>query len=396
MMAEDEFISTETTMDHRDAVDATVPIRNVGNTDRKSYVEHLKYLAQMDELSKFLNGMKQSLLEITANRLPELEKQITPESFEHHVVHPHREQTEKLQQTIRKVRDLQQNELQKRTLLLLRSNVPLETSLRLVSILRQQTEYLSDSRKLAHVFLEARTIFIVEQINKSIIMKRDLLDDTKLLQALLKIMQGPVLDVASQYQALFPDQQHLLSKFIIERMDWLISNVTTIVSRARNTLILASYWNQLVSLHVAYSNIGASFMSLLESAFVERATDLLTDIASNGIVSLQARLKEARPKKGYMTQFGGKDIVAPVEIFEDPKLAPIWNYFVEIFENVRVFAVPAMRDPVNILIKNQLEQTKGLLYKEEPFCSSFDQIMTKSITQIVDLYFPILNSSVKL
>lgn len=159
MMAEDEFISTETTMDHRDAVDATVPIRNVGNTDRKSYVEHLKYLAQMDELSKFLNGMKQSLLEITANRLPELEKQITPESFEHHVVHPHREQTEKLQQTIRKVRDLQQNELQKRTLLLLRSNVPLETSLRLVSILRQQTEYLSDSRKLAHVFLEARTIF---------------------------------------------------------------------------------------------------------------------------------------------------------------------------------------------------------------------------------------------
>ncbi|PJF17469.1 Stromal membrane-associated GTPase-activating protein 2 [Paramicrosporidium saccamoebae] len=324
---------------------------------REHYPLILDTLSIADELAKRVRELRTTLNTFTGETLPQLEALTTFDHVENNIVRPHRERSERLRQNMKEEQKQRQKLLVERSIQLLQSNVSLSTCLRVVSTLKQQREFIEEPTKLERVFLDARRRHLTVIIEESVIKKKDLMDNIKLFEALVKAMREPVLDVVTQYRAAFSDL-YPLSRFLVARIDWFLVSIEALIKNARNTLVLASFWNQLVLLNAAYVGIGASFLPLVEPVFVQQAMQLINASASASWQYFQAKGTEVsfrRPSNSLkVPASAGKDIIPPMEITEFPWLALMINCFVDVYEQIQVFAIPPMKKPISSVIDKQL------------------------------------------
>lgn len=327
----------------------------------------LDSLAVADTLFARVQDLRKVYTELMTKALPSLEAMTTHEYVENKLVRPHREKIERLQREVRQAREQREAELRERTIRLLRSNVTLATCLRLVNTLKQQREFIEYPELLMKTFLEARGRFIHTLIEDTII-KRSHSDDMKQFEAVVRIMKEPVLEVITQFQAIFPTS-HLLSYFVIERLDWFLDSLRVLVGRAKNTLVLASFWNQLVLLNAGYASVGASFLALAEDIFVDRAIQLIRVTAASSFKYLQGKLTPAvadmRPAAPTLcsggVQSAGKDLRPAPAVVKNPALLLAANAFADMFEQVCMFAIPALRTALVKVIDEQIAAQESLL-----------------------------------
>lgn len=327
---------------------------------RENYPLLLDTLSVADGLAERVGELRATITKLTEQIFPQLEELTSFEHVESFIVRPHRERTERLRQNIKAEQAQRQRLLVERSVELLKSNVPLSTCLRLVSTLKQQREFIENPGRLEQTFLEARTKYLVAFIEENIINKKAGMDNIKLFEAIVKIMREPVLDIVTQYKAVFSNL-YPLSRFVVVRIEWFLASTEALIKSAKNTLVLASFWNQLILLNSSFVNIGAGFLSLIEPVFIHQATQLINSSATSSWQYFQNKATEITSIRKSPTSStaripvsAGKDILPPMEISEFPWLLLMVNCFVDIFEQIRVFAIPPMQKPVNGLIERQL------------------------------------------
>ena len=337
------------------------------------------------------DALQVSLSLLFNERLPQMEELTSAASIHSAIIQPHRARTEQLLQTIRAADERQRRELVERTLKLLRSDVPLATCLRLVGTLRQQPEYEIPG-KLVEAFLECRNASITEVIERLIIKRQSAMDAAQTFEAVLRVMRESIMDVISQYQVLFSDL-YPLCKFIIGKVEWLSGSLRDLVKQARNTLILASYWNQLVLLNSSYASIGAAFLPLIEPLFVAHAKTLLSNTALIALNSVQAKLADPKAKlpsanREEATRAG---LRPPESILTHPILIWVINSFADLLEQVRVFAIPALNNVATDVLSMQIKAFEELLqgkFPDQPaILTCYREHLTPFILDSLRVYF---------
>lgn len=371
---------------------------------RKHYAYFVGMLAQADELTAKVASLRITWDELLRERLPQLERLTSIESVEATLLRPHRERLARLRAQQREEQARQQRLLVERTLSLLRSDVSLAVCLRLVSTLRQQPDVPRE--QLPALFLAARTAFITSIIERNIIGGGGGVHNsstltptqsgmpissnvslpapiTEQLEAIVRVMRGPVLDVVAQYGALFGGEPLPLAAFLGGQISWCVTSVTALVRAARNTALLAAYWNQLVILNATLAGVRAAFLSLVEGVFREQARALLTQALASATSMMQSRWEEAasRERLGAATgrtsdnrasvpgDSGGgtvKEMRAPVEILRHPLLILINNSLVDVFDQIRAFALPSLYPMVRELLQAHLQVLETTLLAELP------------------------------
>lgn len=359
-------IDEQTTL--KDAV-SEIPVAgldNGGTLFRQNMPLILDSLSLADNLFDRVQSLRSAYTKLTKESLPALEAITSYESVERDLVKPHRERMETLQQEVRMAREQREAELRDRTIQLLRSNIALDTCLRLVNTLKQQRDFIERPEQLMKTFLAARSQFITTLIEDTIV-KRPHVDDLKQFDAILKIMKEPVLEVVTQFQAIFTES-HLLGFFVIERLSWFLDSLRIVVGRAKNTLVLASFWNQLVLLNAGYVSVGASFLPLVEGMFVERAIQLIRVTAASSFKHFQGKLTltmmdmkpAAAPLRPLTRQLHGKEIQPGTGIAEHPALLLAFNVFADVFEHVCMFAISPLRAALSTVIEEQIVAHEAL------------------------------------
>lgn len=335
---------------------------------RAGYPVLLSVLELADQLTADLAQLREKFSLLAGETLPHLESVTSYEFVERNVLAPHRERTARLQQAIKEDERARQELVIAQSVRFLQSKLSLPTCLRIVSVLEQQRGFAADVPKLESLFLEARKKYITSLIETEIISRRDSLDDLKLFQALVLIMSGPVVDVVAQYKAAF-SEVYSLGRFVIARVDWFLSSVEELVAGAKSTLILASYWNQLVLLNTSYMPLAASFLPLAEPAFVRRASSIAQSHALTALEQVRKKIgpeinSAARRQAAEQRQpahSSAKDLRPPDALLAYPSLVLVANALADFFDSLRVFALPAVHGSASEVLDGLLGAFERLL-----------------------------------
>jgi hypothetical protein len=391
--SEEQIMSKEAFLNdnHHDAEPNEMTLKDIHEERRRllndNYEALLETLTMTEGLASQVNELRDTVNAIKI-AIPKLESLTSYEAVEQQIVKPHRERTGRLRETMRLEQEQRQKTLIDRAIHLLQSNIALPTCLRLVSTLKQQRAFITDPAAVSRVFLTARTCFITTTIEAALAEP-----EAKLFEALVKVMREPVLEVVTQYKAVFSDL-YPLARFLVERMDWFCTSVSTLVGKVRNTLVLASYWNQLVLLNTAYAAIGAAFLNLMGPIFVKQASMLLAATSSAAVQHVRNKLTgELRKRSGVPTLPGtlsaGKDLRPPIELSDHPALVLVVNSFVDVFDQMRLFAIPPLRVMASELVREQIVETRELINarQNEEERTVFDQVLAPFVHTVLDTYF---------
>lgn len=365
----------------------------------------VRILDDFEGLVRATETLRSEFQRLREESIPKLEQRSHPNHLEKTIVGPHRDHIAAVRQELRVAQERRQAELVARTLALLETDVDLACSLRLLSTLKQQREFLHNPLQLVKLFLRARTRFISTAIRETVPeMAKGEMDPVRQYAAVFKVMQGPVLDAIRQYRVAFSDLTPLVH-FVAERLEWFCETVEQLVARATSTLMLASFWNQAVLLDAAYAATGASFLPILEPAFAKRAADLLTASAKVSLKLIRSKygslksgssrgqsesLSPPPPSLGReRADSPGKDLHPPPRIAGHPGLALIVNSLVEILEQGRVFAVPYLREVLRQTLHGQfLGQLRELLSADDPpALEELDQQIAPFVDSVLAAYF---------
>lgn len=360
-----------------------------------------RIISSLDSFEALVNevqSLRHEFRLITEQAIPQLERETRFAHMEELLVKPHRNHIAEMRQELRVLQEKRQAELVSRTVGLLESDIDLTCSLRLLSTLKQQKEFMHNPTQLIKLFLGARARFISKVITETIPEIGEGVDAVKQYTAVFKVMQGPVLEVVHQYRAAFSDLAPL-ARFIIERFEWFCGAVEQLVACATSTLMLASFWNQAVLLDANYTAVGTSFLKILEPAFVKRASDLLAASTTVSLKLVKGKYGNMKPpvhstlasmlKPSQRAGSVGKDLHPPHEITAHPGLTLMMNILIEVFEQARVFAIPCLKDVVQQSLALQLNQFREMINSDDQLgLELFNKFIPPFVESVVAIYFP--------
>jgi len=186
------------------------------------------------------------------------------------------EEIESVGKSMKKDKIQHRKAINARVLKMLREDVPLPTSVRLVCYLRDQADdpdMSLDKTSLPSVYLQCRETFLTNLIISRDPTKTLASNPSEAFRILLSIMSDDVLEILRQYKASFDDFQQI-SIFLTRRFAWFFEALHDCMENCHDPNVLAIFWRRLEELDTHYSKYMCSFVPFIKGEVLNRVISL--------------------------------------------------------------------------------------------------------------------------
>lgn len=350
-----------------------------------------QYLNLLDSVETLGDRIKEQRVEFTRlfqDELPALLNNIETRGLENEIF-----ELEKRETNLRDLKTAFGKQLISNAKKMLTMKIPFDYCIEQLQLLKTSCHFTTEAQ-LELFYLECRKQWFMRLIETEIVTKRPPLEGSKLFEAVLGVAKLYLTTVVSEYGAVF-DNKVPQALFLATRIEWIVESIRSILKTTGKMEVLTSYWNQVVILDNYLAKYGILIHPLVEDAFVRQGLTILRNFSKQVLLIVQNKLSDVdstiRKENHRRVNSNPSCLSIPPDFGEYPALTTVGTMMADFMDLVRIFAIPAMKEPISLLCDEICSSLLVLLAeatdKETEIYLTLERELQPFLTNCVATYF---------